>query len=76
MKYITQHQGKLTLLKREKNSINGNPRYSCKLANGVAFKTGVDSFHGYTITNFENKLVDVTIGLHYNTPTLISIQEV
>lgn len=79
MKNIEHFSGILTVVSRLRNSVNGNPRYLCTL-HGIAgvetlsFSTGVDSSHGYSITNFDGKQVDASIGVHYNTVTLDSIK--
>tara|TARA_R100000935_G_scaffold44023_1_gene66699 strand:+ start:130 stop:297 length:168 start_codon:yes stop_codon:yes gene_type:complete len=51
----------------------GNPRYSFMI-DGHTVTTGVDSMHGYGITNYENKQVIVTAGTHYNKLTLKFIE--
>ncbi len=79
MKNISEHKGILRIIGRLNNSINGNPRYLCYVEetgalHGVSFYTGVDSQHGYGITNYRDKPVKVTIGTHYGKPTLNSIE--
>ena len=74
MKNISRHYGLLEIIERLPSSINGNPRYLAK-AGGFTFRTPVDSMHGYSITNYRNKNVVVTIGQHYGVPTLNSIVE-
>jgi hypothetical protein len=73
MKNITRHTGKLLNIQRMKHSLNGNPRFSAIVDNQI-FVTAVDSSYGYSIQNFEDKLVTVTIGSHYGRTTLDSIQ--
>jgi hypothetical protein len=73
MKNITSHTGIVTDIKRLDSSNYGNPRYQF-VVDGYTIKTAVDSSHGYSITNYENKMVDVTIGSHYGTLTLNSIK--
>lgn len=81
MRNITEHTGKLRLIKRLKNSINGNPRFELAIMDdtqsglGWTFKTGVDSAHGYEVPNYMDRDVDVTvtIGTHYRSATLNSI---
>ena len=73
MKNITSHTGILLNIQRLKSSYFGNPRYQF-VVDGYTIKTAVDSSHGYSITNYENKMVDVTIGSHYGTLTLNSIK--
>lgn len=75
MKNITSHTGILEIIERLQNSKMGNPRYLCKV-DGYTFKTAVDSTHGYSIQNYEGKQVQITIGTHYGTTTLNSIEKV
>lgn len=75
MKNITQHTGTLRILKRLKSSVNGNPRFLATIDWSWTFKTSVDSMLGYSIQNYDNKQVTVTIGTHYGTATLNSIKE-
>lgn len=72
MKNLSSHNGILTIIKREKSSYYGNPRYLC-FVSGVSFYTAPDSMHGYSISNYEGKAVNVTIGTYYGKPTLNSI---
>lgn len=74
MKNITQHTGTLTIIKREPSSVNGNPRYLCRV-NQHEFKTSVDSMIAYYITSLEGKLVEVDLGTHYGQLTLKEIRE-
>ena len=73
MKNITRHTGVITNIKRLPSSVNGNPRYSFQ-CDGYTIKTAVDSMHGYAITNYENKEVTITVGTHYGTLTLNTIE--
>lgn len=75
MKNITRHTGILEIVERLNNSKNGNPRYLCKV-DGYTFRTAVDSSQSYSITNYEGKQVEVTIGSHYGNTTLNSIHKV
>ena len=72
MKNISRHVGTLEIVERLPNSINGNPRYLLRV-DGVTFKTAVDSSYGYSVSNFEGKTVEVTVGTHYGTATLNTI---
>lgn len=72
MKNITRHNGKLEIIERLHNSTNGNPRYLLRI-DGTTCRTGVDSQHGYSITNFDGKIVNATIGTHYGRATLNTI---
>lgn len=80
MRSITRHTGTLKVVKREKSSRNGNPRWCCFLitdsvGNGLSFVTAPDSSHGYRIINLDGKRVEVEIGQHYNRETLNSVKE-
>lgn len=62
--------GKLIKCERFDTSRNGNPRYYCLIQDSAApgsitsFYTGVDSSHGYSITNHE--VHDITVELKMN----------
>ena len=73
MKNISRHIGLLTDLKRLPSSINGNPRFCCRI-DGVFCMTSVDSSYGYSIQNYENKKVIATIGTYYGKPTIDSLK--
>ena len=73
MKNISRHQGKLEIVRREKNSVNGNPRYLLRVA-GFTCYTAPDSSLGYKVTNFDGKDVVATIGTYYGRPTLDSLE--
>lgn len=73
MKSITQHTGTITDLKRLPHSLNGNPRFQF-VVDGYTVVTAPDSSLGYTIQNYENKRVSVTIGTHYGKTTLDTIK--
>ena len=74
MKNITGHIGLIENVKRMESSSNGNPRYSFEI-DGHTVCTAVDSSHGYSITNYENKRADVTIGSHYGKLTLNTLRK-
>ena len=74
MKNVTQHTGILENVERFDTSRNGNPRYTATV-DGYTFYTGVDSSHGYSITNYAGKLVTVTIGMNRGKLTLNSIHK-
>jgi hypothetical protein len=74
MKNISRHVGKLEILDRLPSSTNGNPRYLLRVA-GFTCKTPVDSMYGYSVPNYNGKDVVATIGTHYGTATLASVQE-
>ena len=69
MKSITNHTGILSVTKRLPSSENGTPRYQF-IFDGYIACTSPDSMHGYSITNYDNKEVSVTLGLHYGKLTL------
>jgi len=73
MKNITRHTGTVTNIERLPSSMNGNPRYQFVI-DGHLVRTAVDSSHGYCITNYENRMAEVTIGSHYGSTTLNSIK--
>ena len=72
MNNITRHTGKLEILKRLPSSINGNPRFLVSIDNWSA-KTIIDSSEGYSITNYEGKLVNAEIGTHYGSAHIQNI---
>jgi hypothetical protein len=61
MKNITTHTGKLEIIKRMPSSTNGNPRYLLRV-DGWTCCTPVDSSLGYSVTNFDGKMVEAEIG--------------
>jgi len=73
MKNITRHHGTLEIIRREKNSVNGNPRYYIYVG-GVNCYTSPDSSLAYEVPNYIGKNVVVTIGIHYGRATLDSIE--
>lgn len=75
MKNVTRHIGKLEIIERLKNSVNGNPRYLLRI-DGVTCKTGVDSLYGYDILNHRDKTVVATIGIHYGVVILHTLEGV
>lgn len=74
MKNIETVTGILECANRFDTSRNGNPRYT-GCVNGYEFFTGVDSSHGYSITNYVGYLVTVTIGQHRGKTTLKHIEK-
>jgi len=72
MKNITQHIGKLEIIKRLPQSANGNPRYLLRV-DGFTCCTAVDSHHAYEVPNMDGQNVIATIGTHYGKPTLNTI---
>ena len=75
MRNITRHTGILKNVQRFDTSRRGNPRYTATV-DGYTFYTGVDSVHGYSITNYEGKQVEVTIGYHRSKKTLNTIRKI
>ena len=73
MKNIINHNGTLQAIERLDNSFNGNPRYRAEVG-GLEFVTATDSMFGYSITNYEGKAVDITVGSHYGRITLDTLQ--
>jgi hypothetical protein len=73
MRDITRHTGKLEIIQRLDNSVNGNPRYLLKV-DGWTCRTSVDSSHGYSVTNWDGHVVVATIGTHYGKATLDSVR--
>ena len=73
MKNIIGLTGVVSDIERLPSSYMGNPRYSFMI-DGHTVTTGVNSMHGYAITNYENKQVIVTAGTHYNKLTLKFIE--
>ena len=67
MKFVTTERGRLTILRRINNSVNGNPRYWVSIhPDGVEFeyhaKTIPDSMEAYALTNFDGKIVECELG--------------
>ena len=83
MKNITKHKGKIRLIERLDNSGYGNPQFILGVFDdpisglGWTFKTPKDSMLGYEIQNYIDKDIEVTVtlGTHYNTCTLNSIEK-
>ena len=75
MKSITHRTGKLEIIERLPNSTNGNPRYFIRV-NGFGCRTQIDHQHGYSVPNFDGKIVEATIGVHYGYATLDTIKEI
>lgn len=69
MKSITQHTGKLEVIKRLPSSVNGNPRWLLKV-DGWTCRTAPDAALGYNIQNLDGKQVVATIGTHYGQAAL------
>ena len=74
MKNITRHVGIVTNIERLPSSLNGNPRYSFE-CDGYTIVTAVDSMHGYELTNYRDKEVELTAGTHYGRLTLNTINQ-
>ena len=69
--------GKLVDVSRYDTSTVGNPRYKCIILHNddvTEFYTGVDSSHGYSITNYRDKLVTVELQYKRNKLTLQTIK--
>lgn len=59
-KSIVNLTGELVIVRNEKNSIYGNPRFLCMIGN-TAFYTRPNSMIAYGLTNFRNKNVNVAL---------------
>jgi hypothetical protein len=72
--------GKLINCERFDTSRNGNPRYLCCIlgndGHSTMFYTGVNSMHGYGITNYLNKNVKITCKYLRNKLTLQSLETI
>lgn len=74
-----QITGKLINAECFDTSRNGNPRYICVIQNdydSVMFYTGVDSMHGYDITNHLNKEIAVNLQYKRGKLTLNSLEKI
>ena len=81
MKNVTTERGRLRILRRFKNSLNGNPRYAVAIhPDGADFewhaKTIPDSGEAYALTNFVGKLVDCELGVLRGHTHIQNIREV
>jgi len=74
MKNLTQHKGLLEILSRLPSSTNGNPRFLLRI-DGFKCVTQVDSMMGYSVQNFDGKIVEAVIGTHYDKATLAQLRE-
>ena len=73
----TYHEGKLTILKRLKSSVNGNPRFLCQLDKGEVwfqFRTRPDSGLAYELEAYNGKQVGVHVWQRNNVATLGAIK--
>lgn len=75
MKNITRHQGIFEVIRREKSSVNGNPRYLCCIG-GFTCYTAPDSSLAYKVTNHNGKECVATIGAYYGKPTLNTLESI
>ena len=73
MKNLSRHIGKLEIVRRENNSVNGNPRYLCRI-DGWTCYTAPDSSLAYALPNYEGKTVIATIGTYYGRPTINTLE--
>ena len=73
MKNITSHKGILEIVERAPSSRNGNPRYVVRL-DGYTARTAVDSDLGYSITNYDGKMITANIGTHCGTSTIENVR--
>ena len=79
MKNISQHTGTLNLIRRMKNSRDGNPQFMLWVdegkGTGWTFRTPANSMIAYNIESYLGKTVTVTIGTHYGCATLNGISK-
>ena len=75
MKHLRAHTGKLEIIERLKNSVNGNPRYLV-MVGGLVCRTRPDASYNYDIQNLDGRTVRVEIGTYYGRATIASIQGV
>jgi len=73
MKNITSHIGTLKFIKRMKNSLNGNPQFLLQ-CDGYRFRTEANSMCAYSISNYFDQVVNITIGTHRGCLTLHTIR--
>ena len=73
MKNVTQHTGKLEIVKRLESSYYGNPRFLVRL-DGWTCKTKVDSALGYSIQNYAGEIVTAEIGTYYGSPHIENVR--
>lgn len=75
---MTTITGKLLNAERFDTSRNGNPRYLCVIQepndNTTMFYTGVDSMHGYGITNHLGKTITIELKWNRNKLTLQTLK--
>jgi hypothetical protein len=74
MKNMSRHIGTLEIVSRLPSSRNGNPRYLLRV-DGFTCRTSVDSSFGYSVTNFDGKRVEATIGTHFGVATLNTLRK-
>jgi hypothetical protein len=75
MKNITQHTGKLEIIQREPNSLNGNPRFLIRL-NGWTCKTIPNSSLAYTIESLDGKTVKADLGTYYGSCHVENVRKI
>ena len=73
MKNITQHTGKLEIIKKLRNSVNGNPRFLVKM-DGWTCYTKPNAMEAYMLSNYDGKTVKAYIGTLRGTCTVFDIQ--
>jgi len=71
MKNIKIISGTLTIVKRLKGSESGNPRFLISINNNE-YSTTNDAMFGYSVQNYENKMVLARVGIHYKKPSIES----
>jgi hypothetical protein len=73
MKNRTRHVGKMEIIKRLPQSLNGNARFLIRV-DGWTCCTPVDSCLADYVKNYDGKIVEAIIGTHYRSATLDEIQ--
>ncbi len=75
MKALSRHHGKLTIVKRLKNSLVGNPRFEV-IVDGYRCKTAPNSSLAYRLSNYDGRKVVATIGTLRGVQTLNEVEQV
>jgi hypothetical protein len=77
MNNLSNLQGQLVILGRERNSRHGNPRFRAAIVdesgNGFTFKTRPDSMLAYRLPDLAGRAVVATLGTYRGVCTLASI---
>jgi len=73
MKNVQAHIGRLQIIDRMNNSLNGNPRYRVMIGDKYCV-TSPDSSISYGITNHDGRQVIACIGEHYGRATIDTLE--